>query len=88
MQGYEGYAFRGAANLLTRGVPVVSEVWPYGIERAGMSLETYCEIVGGIWSTYWTEHRGKFVQHPIGELPKYAAKFGQSAKYKNVIFTD
>jgi len=88
VQGYEGYVFRGAADLLSTGVPVVSEIWPYGIERAGMSLETYCKIVGGIWSTYWTEQRGKLVQHPITELPAYAAKLGRKVKHENVIFTD
>ena len=87
VQGYEGYAFRGATDLLSRGVPVVSEIWPYGIERAGLSQESYCEIVSGIWSTYWTEHRGTFSQHPISELPMYVAELGQGVKHKNVIFT-
>jgi len=88
VQGYEGYVFEGAANLISTGVPVVSEIWPYGIERAGMSLGRYCEIVGGIWSSYWTERRGKFVQHPMTELPAYVAKLGRRAKHDNVIYTD
>ncbi|MBC8354922.1 MAG: FkbM family methyltransferase [Planctomycetes bacterium] len=87
VQGYEGFAFRGAADLLSKGVPVVSEIWPYGIERAGMSLDTYCEIASGIWSTYWTERRGTLVQHPIAELPTYAAKLARGVKHENVIFT-
>jgi len=87
VQGYEAYVFRGATDLLSRGIPVVAEIWPYGIERAGLSLETYCEIVSGIWSTYWTERRGSFVQHPISELPQHVAKLGQGVKYDNVIFT-
>jgi hypothetical protein len=66
----------------------VSEIWPYGIERAGMSLETYCKIVSGIWSTYWTPQQGKLVQRPIAELPAYAAKLGRKVKHENVIFTD
>lgn len=88
IQGYEGFAFRGAANLLSTGVPVVSEIWPYGIERAGMSLETYCEIVGGIWSNYWTEQRGKLIQHAMSELPAYMTKLRRKVKHENVIFTD
>lgn len=88
VQGYEGYVFRGAADLLSRGVPVVSEIWPYGIERAGMSLENYCEIVSGIWPTYWTERHGTLVRHPIAELPTYVAKLGRTTKHENVIYTD
>ena len=73
--------------LHSRGIPVVSKIWPYGIDRSGMSLETYCNIASGIRSTYWTEHRGKLVQQPISELPKYVAKLGRSIKHENVIFT-
>lgn len=87
VQGYEGYAFRGAAKLLSRGIPVVSEVWPYGIERAGMSLAAYCEIASSFWSNYWTERRGKFVRHSMDELPAYLAKLNRGVKHKNVIFT-
>ena len=87
VQGYEGFVFRGAAGLLSKDVPVVSEIWPYGIERAGMSLDTYCEIASGIWSTYWTERRGKFTQHPIAELPAHLATLGRTVKHENVIYT-
>lgn len=88
VQGYEGYVFRGAANLLSEGVPVVSEIWPYGIQRAGMSLESYCQIAASIWTKFWTERHGRFTQHPIAELPDYVAKFGRSSKHENVVYTD
>ena len=86
VQGYEGYVFQGAMDLLSRGVPVVSEVWPYGIRRAGMSLDRYCEIASGIWSTYWTERRGRFVRHEISELPAYVTQLGRTARHDNVIY--
>jgi FkbM family methyltransferase len=35
--GHEGHVFAGARQFLTRGVPVVSEVWPYAIMRSGRS---------------------------------------------------
>jgi len=87
VQGYEGYAFRGAESLLSTGVPVVSEIWPYGIERAGMSLKTYCEIASSLWSTCWTERRGKLTRHPIAELRAYLEKLGRTNKHQNAIFT-
>jgi FkbM family methyltransferase len=34
-QGYEGHVLAGAERLLARGVPVVLELWPYGLARAG-----------------------------------------------------
>ena len=88
VQGYEGYVFRGATDLLSRGIPVVSEIWPYAIERTGMSLEAYCRIAAGIWSKFCTERRGKFAKHPIAELPTYVARLGRSVKHANVIYTN
>jgi FkbM family methyltransferase len=34
-QGYEGYVLKGAAGLLAKQVPLVSEFWPYGMKRTG-----------------------------------------------------
>jgi len=35
VQGHEGHVLAGARELLARGVPVVSEFWPYALTRAG-----------------------------------------------------
>lgn len=45
VQGYEGRLFRGAKRTLEGGAPVLAEVWPYGIRRAGMEPDEYVEIV-------------------------------------------
>ena len=34
-QGFEGYVLSGAKNLLTTGIPLVIEIWPYGLKRSG-----------------------------------------------------
>ena len=39
IQGYEALAIESGANVFACGVPTVVEVWPYGIKRAGCSLE-------------------------------------------------
>ena len=49
VQGCEGHEFLGARKLLSKGVPVISGIWPYGIVRAGMSQEEFCDIATGIW---------------------------------------
>lgn len=33
-QGYEGYIMKGAENALNKKVPMVTEFWPYGLDRA------------------------------------------------------
>jgi FkbM family methyltransferase len=49
VQGYEGRLFRGARRTLEGGAPVLAEVWPYGIRRAGMERDEYVEIVRGLF---------------------------------------
>ena len=87
VQGHEGYAFLGGRSLLSSGVPVVAEIWPYGIHRSGMSQEAFCAIAGGIWSAYWVRRRGKFVKYPIEVLYTYFDELGYDGDYDNVIFT-
>ena len=87
VQGYEGYAFLGAKNLLSKGIPVVSEIWLYGIKRAGMSQEQFCEIARTFWSSYWVLRGGKFVKYPIDTLNCLFDELGNGRGSCNVIFT-
>jgi FkbM family methyltransferase len=87
VQGYEGYAFMGARDILSKGVPVASEIWPYGIRRAGMSKERFCEIVKSIWSSFWVMRRGRFVQYPIAIFDFFFDELGYDGEFDNIIFT-
>lgn len=87
VQGYEGYAFMGAKNLLSRGIPVVSELWPYGLERAGMRKEKFCSIASEMWGHYWVLRGGEFVQRPIDTLDQLIDEIGYDRSHVNIIFT-
>jgi FkbM family methyltransferase len=87
VQGYEGYVFSGGRNFLSKGVAAVSEVWPYGILRAGMRLEEFAEVVADIWSDYWTERDGSFERHRIEDIGRFMDEIGSDGDYENVIFT-
>ncbi len=50
VQGHEGYVLEGSRQLFARGIPLVCEFWPYGIERSGMSRGRFEEII----SEYFT----------------------------------
>jgi FkbM family methyltransferase len=88
VQGYEGYVFAGAQDFLSSGIPTVSEIWPYGILRAGMSLEQFASIVTGIWSDYWIERRERFIRYPISVFDRYLEELGAEGYFENVIFTN
>jgi len=87
VQGYEGYVFKGARDVLSRGIPVVSEICPYMISRAGMSEETFCQIVGEIWTTYWVKRKGRYAKYPIEMFYTYLEELGSEGEFDNVIFT-
>jgi FkbM family methyltransferase len=87
VQGYEGYVFRGARIMLAGGLPTVSEIWPYGILRAGMSLEDFCGIVASIWSNYWVLRGERFIRYPVAVLDRYIDELGIDGGFGNVILT-
>ncbi len=88
VQGHEGYVFGGARGLLSRGIPVVSEISPYLIRRAGMTEDAFIRIVSGLWSSYWVMRRGRFIRYPIAMFDTLFDELGYNPDdYDNVIFT-
>jgi FkbM family methyltransferase len=87
VQGYEGYVFMGAQSLLSTGIPVVSEIWPYGLQQAGMTQEEFCAIASRSWTHYWVWRRRKFVKYPLHTLDIFFDELGYDGGHDNVIFT-
>lgn len=83
IQGHEGYFFQGARQLLSQGIPVASEFWPYGIRRAGMSVSDYCRIVAENFTHFYHFHHGEYEQMNIArivelfDIYKTPREFGQ-----------
>ena len=87
VQGYEGYVFKGARKFLADGVPTVSEIWPYGILRAGMTLEEFTRIVSSIWTDYWVLRGDRFIRYPISVFDRYLDELGTGDNHGDIIFT-
>lgn len=66
IQGCEGHFFQGAQAFFSRAVPVVSEFWPYGMERAGTSPAAFCAVVAQLFTHFYVLAEG--VKRPIGEI--------------------
>ncbi len=49
IQGYEGHFFEGARETLSHGMPVLTEFWPYGILRSGLSADAYVAIAKSLF---------------------------------------
>jgi len=53
VQGHEGHVLGGGEKLFSTGVPLVTEVWPYGIHRSGGSVEAFCSLAHKYWPYFW-----------------------------------
>jgi FkbM family methyltransferase len=87
VQGHEGYVLDGARALLARDIPVVSEIWPYGIVRAGMTLDEFDKLVASIWPCFWMKRRDHFAPYPISAFRAFLDDLGMDGDHDNVIFT-
>jgi FkbM family methyltransferase len=65
IQGHEGHFLRGAQSLLRHEVPIVTEFWPYAIERSGMSVEEYTSVVSSNFSRYVHLLKDRHESRPI-----------------------
>ncbi len=87
IQGWEGYAIKGGAALFKRAIPLMTELWPYGIERSGMGTAPFCDLVARYWKQYWTFEHQALTAHPVAELPKLFEQIGYAGRYTNILLT-
>lgn len=69
VQGWEWYVLDGGRNLFSQNIPVVCEIWPYGIYRSGISTEIFCDKVQEYWTGYWRKQDNGFRFFHISSLP-------------------
>jgi hypothetical protein len=50
VQGHECHVIDGAPALLSRGTPTVMELWPYGMQRAGVTCQDLHQRLVQNWS--------------------------------------
>jgi FkbM family methyltransferase len=53
VQGHEGHILEGASSVIAAGVPIVFELWPYGLRSAGVDLDWFIEFVGTHFKHLW-----------------------------------
>ena len=81
VQGHEGHVLGGGRQLFSTGVPLVTEVWPYGILRSGCTVENFCDSARSYWPYFWvwSEHRGHIRQQTKG-LMDFCEQLGNQAR--------
>jgi FkbM family methyltransferase len=68
IQGHEGHFFHGAKEFFSRGIPAVSEIWPYAIQRSGMSLAEFALILSQLFSSFYILGVAPEKRMPISDI--------------------
>jgi FkbM family methyltransferase len=86
IQGHEGHFFLGARKTLAKGIPVVSELWPYGINRSGMSGAEFCGIVTDMFSTFYLRGRRRWESHPVNQFRDFYDRYDCGTSATDIVF--
>ncbi len=73
VQGHEAQLLDGARELLRSPVPIVCELWPYGLRR-GAGLERFLELVASSRPTFVDLGAAGSRERPTSELGELAAR--------------
>ena len=82
VQGHEAQVMEGAPDLLSAGVPVVTEFWPYGLRRSGASGRNFAALLAATFTTFYDLADATPAPRPIAEIPSLFTR------YSNTSFTD
>ena len=87
VQGHEGHVIKSGHQLFAQKPPTLIELWKYGIERSGMKIEVFCELLSRYWSTCYVWKHGQFIKYATVELPKLISGQKPSA-FENVLLME
>jgi FkbM family methyltransferase len=76
VQGHEGHVLRGARTLVGSDVPVVVELWPYGLRRAG-GVDALAELVRANYSGIVDLSEPSGPPRSAGEIDDLIAVYGR-----------
>jgi FkbM family methyltransferase len=68
VEGHEGHFFLGAQNLLKQRIPVVTEFWPYAVNRSGMSRQEFCNILTRLFTHFYVLTNALCEKQPISQF--------------------
>jgi FkbM family methyltransferase len=86
IQCHEGHFFRGAESFLQRGIPVVSEFWPYGILRSGTSEAEFGSVVSRFFAHYYLFSERPATRRNISEISSLFERFRSRRDFGSVLW--
>ncbi len=86
IQGHEGRFFEGAENTLVRGIPVVSEFWPYGILRSGTTRQSYMNTVTRLFTHVYVLSGDAIGKQPVSAVDSLFDTCAAPKAMREVVF--
>jgi len=87
IQGHEGYFFQGAREFLRRDIPTITEFWPYGIGRSGISEHAFVDILSQTFNWFYLATEPDCARRPIGEVAGLFAKYSSPRQFCTLLLT-
>ena len=88
VQGHEGQVLAGAGSLLSAGTPVVSEFWPWALERAG-GLRTFSNLVMAHFTRVvdlrLAQTEGRAIPMPVAGLDALADRYADPDTFTDLL---
>lgn len=88
VQGHEAQVLRGAGGLIARGVPILTEIWPYGLRRSGVDLNDFMHQLESCSSHYWMLRRGRMVRYPMSAIQSLFDELHYPSAHDNILLMD
>lgn len=85
IQGHEGLFLEGARDTLSHGVPMVTELWPYGINRSGMSPLDFCSLVRDLFATYYIQQRSTWKQYSTDQFRQTYSRYDRGTSGTDIV---
>jgi len=70
IQGHEGHLLAGARNFLKNGIPLIFELWPYGLNRAGTTPQELISLVSAMYTHFWLVGDRQYQGVPVSQMGK------------------
>ena len=86
-QGFEGHVLNGAKNLIKKSIPIVSEFWPYGLNRSN-GIELFYDVLSNSdYTAMWDlKNPGVKMKFSIDEMRKIAFNLGEKGNFTDLLF--
>jgi FkbM family methyltransferase len=84
-QGHEGQVIEGAPRMITAGVPVVAEFWPYALARAGAEGRRFIDTLRRCFTAFYDLGEATPQRQAISEIGRLVDRYPTSP---GTAFTD